>query len=221
MLTIKSGVNGLLREIRCMTEKVVLLAKRPQLGRVKTRLAATIGEEAALVVYKELLAHTFHALLETDINVAIYLTGRGEITIPRSFELKDQTNGDIGERMHHAIEDALKEANKVVLVGSDIPEISSAIISDAMSALSDVDVVLGPSEDGGYYLIGMKKANAHLFDNMEWSVATVFEETLKRCSAEKLIVHLCPTLYDLDDEKDLLKWKGKKINPTENSDHLS
>jgi hypothetical protein len=96
-----------------------------------------------------------------------------------------------------------KGASKVIVVGSDCPELSAAIVEDAFDALERHDVVVGPAMDGGYYLLGMKTAHISLFEKMKWSTSTVLEDTLARVSKLELNVKMLPQLSDLDTEQDL------------------
>lgn len=115
-----------------------------------------------------------------------------------------QKGRDLGERMHNAMADVFtKSDGKVVLIGSDCPEISSAHIEDAFSALEDCDVVIGPAADGGYYLLGMRSLHHRLFLNKQWSTDSVLSSTLEDALELQLQVTLLPVLNDLDDEDDL------------------
>ena len=194
-----------------MSKCLVLLAKRPRKGFVKTRLATSLGDEAAFRIYEELLQRTNQTLLETKVPVKVFLAGEGDYQPPSDFKVLEQSKGDVGERMQHAISEALQTHDQVVLVGSDIPDLSPAIIAKAFSELENKEVVFGPSEDGGYYLIGMRRMHASLFHGITWSASSVLKETLRKCEEEELSVSLVDTLNDIDTEADWEKYQSKKV----------
>ncbi len=137
------------------------------------------------------------------------------------FHLRVQKGNNIGEKMCNAFKKVFSELipsgeegqQKAVLIGTDLPDISSKIITDAISALEDSDIVIGPSTDGGYYLIGMKKLYGELFTNIEWSTSTVFEKTLKKIKNLDLNFGVLPELTDIDTEEDLKTWLNKTSSP--------
>ena len=194
-----------------MSKCLVLLAKRPRKGKVKTRLSNSIGEDEAFRIYQEILHKTNQTLLKTGVPVKIFLTGEGEYLPPSSFEIYEQQKGDVGMRMQHAISKALQTHDQVVLVGSDIPDLSPGIIAKAFTELEQKEVVLGPSEDGGYYLIGMRKMHASLFQGVTWSTSSVLTETLRKCAEEELSVSLVDTLNDIDTEADWKAYQSRKV----------
>jgi hypothetical protein len=186
---------------------LIIFIKNAALGRVKTRLAATVGDVRALEVYLQLLAITRKVALEVDCQRRLYYSDRVEEEDAWSgaqFAKYVQQGNDLGERMHVAFIASFAEgASKVIIVGSDCPELTAAIVEDAFAALYGHDVVVGPAEDGGYYLLGMKTARISLFENMKWSTSTVLEDTLARVSKLELNVKMLPQLSDLDTEQDL------------------
>ncbi len=178
------------------------------LGKVKTRLAVTVGNVRALQVYRQLLNITRIASLGVDCQRQLYYSNaieQDDAWPNVFFEKHRQVGADLGARMHHAFSTSFAEgATTAVLIGSDCPEISAALISTAFDTLEGHDIVLGPAEDGGYYLIGMKTVNISLFENMKWSTASLLEDTLARVSKLGLHVKMLPQLSDLDNEQDLL-----------------
>ena len=190
---------------------ILLFLKAPLPGNVKSRLAAGIGEEAALGLYRMLVLDAVEMLGETNYPAHYYyspadageaitsLLGAGRV-------LRPQAGADLGSRMEHAFHDAFAEGfSRVVLVGSDLPELDPLIISEAFDALEQEDAVLGPAADGGYYLIGFRKETmlSDVFHGIAWSTPTVFEETMKTMHANALRVHVLPQLHDLDTAVDL------------------
>ena len=188
---------------------LIIFIKNPQLGRVKTRLAKSTGDVTALAVYHKLLAHTRNTALNTDCNRYLFydtaITEQDEWST-ELFNKDVQATGDLGERMHTAFKTCLALNDKVVIIGSDCPEITSEIIETAFRRLDLADVVIGPTLDGGYYLLGMKKSHSELFMDMKWSTATVFSDTIERIQQKGSLYSKMPILSDLDNIEDLNKF---------------
>jgi uncharacterized protein len=189
-----------------MSEVIAILAKAPELGRVKTRLASRIGGASALQVYQRLLGNLELQLREVPFEIHVHL----DCLDPNSWShfptaiTRPQVEGDVGNRMSAAIEiSSSQNKNSVVLVGTDIPDLSSAIIQEAFQVLKEKDVVLGPSEDGGYYLIGMNTHHPELFQLQEWSTSEVLNRTTDICESHGLSYGLVETLNDIDRVEDL------------------
>jgi rSAM/selenodomain-associated transferase 1 len=187
--------------------KLMIFTRNPVLRKVKTRLAATIGDQQALKIYCLLLEHTAQITRNIGANRLVYyadFVGNGDAW-DDTYEKTIQRGADLGERMSNAFVEQLSTgAEQAVLIGSDCYELTSVIIQDAFLFLDQYDVVIGPALDGGYYLIGMKSVHKELFDGMVWSTASVLRETEARCNKLGLRYHLLPTLSDIDEEKDLL-----------------
>lgn len=186
---------------------LMIFARNPELGKVKKRLAKTIGNEQALMIYVKLLEHTHAIADKVFADKAVFYSDRVQ-----EFDILDyykfpkflQKGNDLGERMERAFGQAFaQQYDKVVIIGSDCIELSSEIIEDALKALDDHNVVIGPAHDGGYYLLGMDRHYPHLFKNKMWSTEDVFLDTLLDIKKLKLSYSLLPTLNDVDEEKDL------------------
>lgn len=193
-------------------KQLIVFVKNKELGKVKTRLAKTIGDEKALFIYKALLHHTCSVASKVKAIRKVYYTNfidsndefEGDL-----FEKRIQSEGDLGGKMYAAFRDSFGEqANKVILIGSDCYEITSDIIEDAFSALDKHDFVLGPANDGGYYLVGMNALNKSIFENMTWSTENVLLDTIIQIKALQKEYFLLPTLTDVDEEKDLGELKN-------------
>ncbi|MFM1931722.1 MAG: hypothetical protein RL226_1025 [Bacteroidota bacterium] len=181
---------------------VAIIARRPELGKVKSRLAADLGVEKTLAVYTHLLHHTMHEAALSTKHCFLFLTGEGVLDT-EGFSVEEQSGNDLGARMENAIGRCLQlGAHKVVLIGSDIAEMSTNILQKAFHALDTVDIVLGPSIDGGYYLIGMKRLWP-LFHDIEWSTNKVLSATMSKASFVNATVHLLEELNDIDTLHDL------------------
>jgi len=188
---------------------LMIFAKNPEIGKVKTRLAKTIGEKKALLIYLKLLEHT-HAIADRVFaDKAIFYSEKVQ-----DFDILDyykfpkflQKGNNLGDKMERAFGQAFgQDYEKVIIIGSDCFELSTEIIEDAFTALDDHNVVIGPAQDGGYYLLGMDRHYPHLFKNKTWSTEDVFLDTLLDVKKLKLSYNILPTLNDVDEEKDLGK----------------
>jgi len=193
-----------------MTEnRLIVFVKNPVPGKVKTRLASTIGDEAALAIYLKLLAAT-HALTEQlSCDVVIYYNqyvDSEDLWDNRKYDKCLQQGADIGEKMYHAISSEIAKGYKHVgLIGSDIHQLTPQIIDSAFEKLKSHDVVLGPAKDGGYYLIGMNHPCRRIFDLPAWSTSEVFDQTTRRIKVEGLTYGQTDLLSDIDDHEDLIK----------------
>jgi rSAM/selenodomain-associated transferase 1 len=184
---------------------IAVFVRNPELGKVKTRVAAEVGDEKALEIYHSLLEITFQTLLDFDENVVLYLTHHLDDFKNLPFERALQSSGDLGQKMFTTFSELCKRYHNVILIGSDCPYITPQILQEAIHKLSDHDVLIGPSTDGGYYLIGMKQPNASLFDNISWSTDAVLQETIDRVKKNNLSYALLKSLTDIDYYKD---WKA-------------
>ncbi|GAB3224802.1 TIGR04282 family arsenosugar biosynthesis glycosyltransferase [Hymenobacter seoulensis] len=189
-----------------------MFARYPELGRVKTRLAADIGAEAALAVYKGLVAHTRAQVAPLDVHKTVWLAEAGPLadcTEPwPDYEQQPQPPGDLGAKMQAAFtHDFARQATAVVIIGTDCPGLTTAHVAEAFAALQTHDVVLGPALDGGYYLLGMKHLWPELFQQKAWSTDTVLADTLADAARLGLRPYLLPELQDIDTGADLLAWQ--------------
>lgn len=194
-----------------MKEALLIFAKNPEAGKVKTRLAATIGNEAALTVYKQLLSHTASTTTNLQIDKFVFYSNyisQQDLWSDKQFFKFAQEGNDLGERMKNAFTAIFhKEYKKMVIIGTDCPELHTDILLDAFKSLDSHDVVIGPAMDGGYYLLGMKQLHSSLFENIKWSTNSVFEDTRIICAKLGLNYFLLPILRDIDREEDLKYFK--------------
>ncbi len=184
---------------------VVIMAKRPALGKVKTRLAASVGDEMALELYQQMLSKTFHTVLNLGKKVVVMATGEGNMTVPPSFIQQEQIQADLGAKMMHGFQSAqaLCPGEPAVMVGTDCFDLSASELAEAFDVLTSHQLVFGPSEDGGYYLIGMNTPQSDVFEDIEWSTPSVMEETRKRMRSSNLSWGEVKTLNDIDTLEDL------------------
>jgi len=188
-------------------EKLIVFVKAPRDGQVKTRLAATVGSRKACAIYCELVATLLQrigALKEVELRFSPDDAG-AEIQqwLQAGWTAQPQGDGDLGARLNRAFETSFQSgAENVVIIGSDCPEAGSSDIRAAWKELKAHDVVLGPSIDGGYWLIGLRATNARLFEEMAWSSDQVLGQTLQRARALGLRIQLLRILADIDTEED-------------------
>ncbi|AZJ34678.1 TIGR04282 family arsenosugar biosynthesis glycosyltransferase [Tenacibaculum singaporense] len=179
---------------------LLIFTRNPKLGKVKTRLAKTIGDEAALDIYKFLLEHTKQVTQNLSCDKAVYYSVKirdNDIWDAPVYQKYQQEGSDLGVRMLNAFQQAFSTGyEKAVIIGSDLPDLTSEHINQAYEKLNSNDVVMGPAEDGGYYLLGMKKLHANIFQNKDWGTSTVRKDTLNDLQNES--VHLLETLNDVD-----------------------
>lgn len=184
---------------------LIIFARNPELGKVKNRLAKTIGKEKALEIYNKLLSNVYSETKDLKCKKYLFLTERTDSGLFNdTYIQKIQTGEGLGNKMLNAIGKVLEDGNeKVILTGTDILGLTSEIIIEAFQKLSDHDVVIGPAKDGGYYLIGMKEIMSPVFENMKWSNDQVLNITLDRISKMGKSFYLLEKLADIDTEEDL------------------
>ncbi len=187
---------------------LMIFVRNPVQGKVKTRLANTIGEKKALAVYNDLLAYTLNSTRGADCHKVVFYSDfvdNNDIWNQTVFNKKVQFGRDLGERMKNAFKTMFGHGfQKVVIIGSDCPEISPALIINAFGMLDYTDVVIGPATDGGYYLLGLKQMHDALFEKKSWSTSLILSETIGELNARSIPFLLLPELSDVDEEKDLL-----------------
>lgn len=196
---------------------ILIFVRTPEPGRVKTRLAAEIGAEAALRVYVRLARHaTGEALmLAPDVAVRIHFTpadasGAGQWLGPGPAYIP-QAEGDLGERLERAFAEAFDAGfERVVVIGSDLPDLSSALLRRALGLLDRYEAVLGPARDGGYYLLGLRQLVTGVFRDIPWSTPAVFGTTADRLRSAAIEPAILETLRDVDHAADLPdEWRAE------------
>ena len=187
--------------------RLIIFLKAPRAGLVKTRLAAAMGPAGALQAY-ERLVETLLESLATLERVELRFTpddAAGEVSrwLRDGGNARAQGPGDLGERLCRAFRDAFESgARRVVVIGSDCPELTPADVEAAWVALKTHDVVLGPAADGGYWLVGLRALHEPVFRGIHWSTSSVLAETLAICKQRGLSVHRLRQLSDVDTVED-------------------
>ena len=195
-----------------MRRAILLFVKYPEPGKVKTRLAATLGAEMAADIYRRLVAAVVAGLPEGDDLIVVFDPPEKRAQVAewlqsllagRRADFTAQAAGDLGVRLERAFADAFDQGfGKVAVIGSDCIELSPAVFSETWQALETRDAVLGPSTDGGYYLLALRRPCAALFHGIAWSTDAVRAQTLAQAQAAGLAVHELAALPDIDTEAD-------------------
>lgn len=192
-----------------------MFAKYPEAGRVKSRLAATIGAANAASAYKTMVEIVVKKTRPCNGEFAQVLY-YDPPELREKFQswlqmilLEPQSGGDLGERMKQAFTQNLAETKQAVLIGTDCIDVDRSLIWKAFQNLDTADLVLGPAKDGGYYLIGCRQVYPEIFTGIDWGTERVFSQTLRVAEKLKLRVSCLPELEDIDTGEQI--WKIKNI----------
>lgn len=188
---------------------LLVFVKNPELGKCKTRLAATIGDEKALTFYRNMLQHTKPIVedvqADKQIHYSAYIDQDDIWPNDGDFSKQLQESGDLGDKMKAAFKAGFEAGyERVSIIGSDCYTITSTIINGAFRALESKDAVLGPSTDGGYYLVGMQHLIPEIFESKNWSTESVTPDTIKDFETQGKSYELLTALTDIDTEADLM-----------------
>ena len=194
---------------------LVIFAKYPEIGKVKVRLGKEIGYKNSMLVYKAMLKDIIHNISACkDYDIALCYTPKDKKNyFKTTFSvdiLHPQINGNLGSKMMDCFKYFLKKYENVTVIGSDTPTINPNTIKNSFKILKNKDIVLGESDDGGYYLVGMKNI-FNIFLKIEWSTKNVLKDTIKTIKTLNLSHELLKKMVDVDSSKDLKKIK-KYIN---------
>ncbi|MFT5833707.1 MAG: rSAM/selenodomain-associated transferase 1 [Cognaticolwellia sp.] len=189
---------------------LLIFIKNPIKGEAKTRLAATVGDDEALRIYLELLKHTRSIGEKIDAHRNLFYAhfiNNSDEWNNDDFDKQLQIDGDLGEKMAAGFQATFeKGATKAVIVGSDCASLTVDIVNDAFAKLETNDFVIGPADDGGYYLIGMTEFIPEVFQNITWSTEHVFPQTIEAINNQNKSCALLPMLSDIDYEEDWVKY---------------
>ncbi|NND79449.1 MAG: glycosyltransferase [Maribacter sp.] len=184
---------------------LLVFTRNPILGQCKTRLAATVGNQVALDIYNFLLDHTFEITKELNVHKQIHYSKEiweDDIWDSRIFDKQLQSGSDLGERMANAFRKGFEQGfENIIIIGSDIFDLTMADLEEAFKALEQNEYVIGPAQDGGYYLLGMNKFNIAVFKNKDWGTETVYQSTMKDLKNNK--VSLLERRNDIDIYEDV------------------
>ena len=186
---------------------LIIFYRNPRFGKVKTRLAATVGNEKALEIFRKLAVHTKNTTQNISVDKIVFYTESIDLMDiwPNGIYLKALQRGtDLGERMNNAFEESFQSGyNAVCIIGTDCYELTPEVIEEAFHALASSDAVIGPARDGGYYLLGLRKPDPDIFSNKEWGTPTVLHDTLRVFELSGLQYVKLKELNDVDTEDDL------------------
>lgn len=197
--------------------RLCIFARAPVLEEVKTRLARTLGAEAALAAHEELVGLALNQLANVaGMHSELWIAGATDhptvLEWSRSWQLPvlAQQGDDLGARMSHAVQTCLAEPALALVVGTDCPGITAAYVQQAATALRDHDLVLGPAEDGGYGLIGLRIPAPELFEDVLWGTDAVLQQTLDRAVRSGLSYTLLATVWDVDEAADWVRFLANR-----------
>ncbi|CAN5575572.1 TIGR04282 family arsenosugar biosynthesis glycosyltransferase [soil metagenome] len=183
---------------------LIIFARKPVLGKVKTRLAAKAGQQKALEIYKLLLAHTRSIASSLHCDNFVFVTEAIDDNFWQGFTAEMQEGINLGNRMNHAFDLLFSKGYQhCIIIGSDCPGLSNEIVNTAFQSLHNNDIVIGPATDGGYYLLGMRKMIAGIFINKDWSTSKVFDQTMLDVKSQNLSCYILPQLTDVDEIEDV------------------
>jgi rSAM/selenodomain-associated transferase 1 len=198
---------------KIVTELLVVFARTPELGKVKTRLSPPLTAEQALAVHRALVEDTLDHLgrierpgLQRLLLLTSPLENTGDLNVPQAWESGVQSSGELGERLASMFNMGFRRGvTRLVVLGSDSPTIPPEVIVEAFDDLESRKVVIGPAEDGGYYLLGCSQWIPELFQGIDWGTETVLEQTMKILTAGNIPVSKLIPWYDIDRGEDLDK----------------
>jgi rSAM/selenodomain-associated transferase 1 len=183
--------------------QILVFSKAPVRGQVKTRLRTELSDDDCLALHLAMLQDTLECCSASGARVTVYVSEPSKLETDLPIRL--QSGKDLGERMKNAFEENIGEG-PVVIVGIDSPGLTTQLLDDAFAALVNHDLVLGPSLDGGYYLIGVNGMIPEIFHDIPWSTSDVLTLTLQR--SRRHTTHLLRELYDIDTPQDLLRLRA-------------
>lgn len=204
-----------------MLTRIVIFAKAPVPGQVKTRLIPALGEEGAAKLAHRMLLDTYNQassvlIAETEICGSPDPAGaEWQGLLPSAAAiLSSQGEGNLGDRLSRAAERVLSEGERVILIGTDCPQLNARRLKDACWELETHDAVIHPTFDGGYALLGLKRFDPSIFTGIQWSTPTVANSTIGKVKALGWRIHLGATLRDIDEPEDLdHRHSGKGRSP--------
>lgn len=185
---------------------VCVLAKAPVPGKVKTRLAARIGDVRAAGLARAFLADTWNMVSNANWAKAVLATTDGsacDFGLPGNLEIWPQGEGDLGVRLERVMRRGLRDADMVIAIGADSPGLPERILVQARNELRTADAVLGPADDGGFYLLGLRRCPERLFHELPWSQTTTLAATQARLAQNEMSVAFLEPWFDVDEPSDL------------------
>ncbi len=208
-------VGVLNQDVRYPAATIIVFAKSPEAGKVKTRLASSIGDLEALRFHEQMLEHTLKMACQYKLApVELHVSGRIDHPLIQSLAseygiiVRSQQGKDLGEKMHHALQQSLESSRYCILIGTDCPAMNVDYLANALTALvRGQDAVLGPAEDGGYVLIGARQLSRDWFSDIVWGSRHVLEQSRKKIKEYGAQLEELQTLWDVDQIEDFERWQ--------------
>ncbi len=202
-----------------MNERLMIFTRYPEPGKAKTRLMPALSAEAAADLHRQMTEYTLAQVKplqqNCELTVEVWFAGgdrtQMELWLSADLRYQPQPEGNLGDRMRQAFQAAFdRDVDAAIIIGTDCPELTEALLVKAFQALQQTDVVLGPATDGGYYLIGLRQAIPELFQAITWSTDRVLQQTVTIVEKLNLSFTLLPMLTDVDRPEDLPIWERMK-----------
>ena len=197
-------------------QHLIVFTRYPEVNRTKTRLIPLLGAEGAANLQRQMTEHTISQVAQLSASTIVSSEVRfagGNLQLMQTWLganllYTPQGEGDLGERMMRSLNESFDSgAKKVIIIGTDCPDIDSELLQTAFERLNEFDLVLGPAIDGGYYLIGLRRFAPELFSNIDWGTSQVFQQTIDIAQILKLSSFYLPPLADIDRPEDLKIWE--------------
>lgn len=192
---------------------LVVFVRQPIPGRVKTRLAATVGDGAACAVYRAMAEHVVMAVQDPGWTTLLYVDHPDGVVPVREWlglPTHLQRGADLGERLQNSVAD--HNNARVVVIGTDAPDVDATVVASAFLALDTHHLVLGPAYDGGYFLIGLQCPLPEVFEGIEWSTERVLSQTVQAAINANATVHIMEPRRDIDTEDDVRSYLAEQPN---------
>jgi rSAM/selenodomain-associated transferase 1 len=204
---------------RPVTNRLIIFTRYPEAGKAKTRLISALGAEGAAELHREMAEHTVaqarklqsycSAIIEVRFSEGDSI--RMQEWLGDDLFYQSQGAGDLGDRLIHAAQFAFNHhSTSIVIIGTDCPELDAVILQKAFDELREHDLVLGPANDGGYYLIGLRRFIPEPFQGIAWSTSQVLQQTVEIATQLRLAIAYLPLLSDVDYPQDLVVWERVK-----------
>jgi rSAM/selenodomain-associated transferase 1 len=199
--------------------EVIIFTRYPEAGKTKTRMIPLLGEMGAATLQRQMTEYTLATVKKLvrvrGFSAQVYFTGadlaKMSAWLGAEVSYRAQESGDLGERLQQAFREAFEEGvTKVVIIGVDCPNITDNLLKEAFFVLDSQDLVLGPAQDGGYYLIGLKRLFGELFRGISWGTGDVLAQTLVIAQNLGLNTGLLPILADVDRPEDYFIWQERQ-----------
>jgi uncharacterized protein len=194
-------------------DRVAVFARYPRVGQVKTRLSPAVPPALALDLHAAMLADTLECALATRAGPPLlYWASEPEgFPVPPGLEVRNQKGADLGDRLAAAFAELLsRPEDRAVVIGTDCPDLTPDLVREAFATLGRHEAVLGPADDGGYYLIGLSRQAPELFRGIAWGTGSVLAQTLERAKGAGLNVAMLGALWDIDTPEDLVRFVARR-----------